>query len=304
MSNSKEFSGVWTAIVTPFTESGDIDFASFDKLVSSQMKAGIDGLVIAGTTGESPTLTVDEKLRLVTKAKEIVGSNMRIMAGSGCNNTQNTVDLSKKMEAAGADSLLVVTPPYNKPSIGGLVAHFRAVTDATTVPICLYHVPGRTGQLLSSDALSKLTENLQIKGIKEASGCLNLFQEVRLKCREGLSLLTGDDPTYLASRCIGGDGVISVITNLYPTAMVKMDELVVQNKISTAQEINLSLFPAMQAMFLEPNPTPIKAMLSEKGLCKNNFRLPLTPATNESVERISFACHQAQSRLENMGVLV
>ena len=199
---NQNLTGVWTALVTPFHEDGSLDMEGFEKLVEKQVKAGVDGVVVFGTTGDPPTLTVQEKLTLLKKTKAIAGEKIGIMAGSGGNNTAQTVELSKLCVDAGATSLLVVTPPYNKPGLNGLKAHYKAVTDAVNIPVTLYHVPGRTGAFLSSDVMLEVLENPQIKAVKEASGDINYFTNIAMKTE--IPMLSGDDFTYLPSLASGG----------------------------------------------------------------------------------------------------
>jgi 4-hydroxy-tetrahydrodipicolinate synthase len=204
--NTTHFSGVWTAIATPFLENGSIDWPAFEKHLAQQASGGVNGIVISGTTGESPTLTVQEKISLVRKARALLPGTIRIMAGSGGNNTAQSVELSKLCVDAGADSLLIVTPPYNKPSPAGLKLHFQTIADAVDVPLCLYHVPGRTGQSLSAGIIASLTSINRVLAVKEASGDLALYG--RVVCQSKADVLSGDDPTYLASLAVGGQGVI------------------------------------------------------------------------------------------------
>lgn len=290
-----EFAGVWTALVTPFTDNLEIDWKAFEQLVDKQLAAGIKGIVIAGTTGESPVLAVQEKLALIRKAKALVGGKMRIMAGTGDNNTQQSVELSKLATDAGADCLLVVTPPYNKPSTAGLIGHFTAIKRAVSVPVCLYHVPGRTAQTLSTAQMTRVAEESGIDLMKEASGDVGYFSRVVNETQ--LPILSGDDPTYLASLAVGGEGVISVVSNVFPKAMVDLTEAFWKGDTKKALTLHKILLPAIDILFCEVNPCPTKAALHAIGLTGNNFRLPLAPVVAENYTRIKSTIEKTASLL-------
>jgi 4-hydroxy-tetrahydrodipicolinate synthase len=295
--NHKNFEGVWTAIATPFLESGAIDWASFEKHLEQQAAGGVKGIVISGTTGESPTLTVQEKISLVRKARAALPAKIRVMAGSGGNNTSQSMELSKLCVEAGADSLLIVTPPYNKPSMAGLKLHFQMISDAVQVPLCLYHVPGRTGQNLSASALASITTLPRVYGVKEASGDIALYG--RLVNSSNASILSGDDPTYLASLAVGGKGVISVVSNIFPAAMVEMTAAFESQNIEKALAIHKILLPAIDVLFCESNPGPLKAALHIFGLGKNILRAPLAPVVDENYELIRDTLMNAKTHLAN-----
>jgi len=289
------FSGVWTAIATPFLDSGAIDWASFEKHLTQQSAGGVSGIVISGTTGESPTLTVQEKISLVRKARAILPASVRIMAGSGGNNSAQSVELSRLCVEAGADSLLIVTPPYNKPSIAGLRLHYQTISESVNVPLCLYHVPGRTGQNLSASSLAGLTTIPRVGAVKEASGDLALYG--RLVCQSKADILSGDDPTYLASLAVGGRGVISVVSNIFPNAMVQLTKAHQSNQNDRALVIHKILLPAIDILFCESNPGPLKAALNIFGLGGNTLRAPLAPVTEENFKLIKSTLEKARSEL-------
>ena len=298
--NQKHFEGVWTAIATPFIETGAIDWSSFEKHLGQQASGGVTGIVISGTTGESPTLTVQEKISLVRKARAILPPKVRLMAGSGGNNTSQSIELSKLCVDAGADSLLIVTPPYNKPSMAGLKLHFQMISDAVQVPLCLYHVPGRTGQNLSAAALATITTIPKVHGVKEASGDIALYSRV-VNLSEA-SILSGDDPTYLASLSVGGKGVISVVSNIFPAAMVEMTAAFKSHNHEKALAIHKTLLPAIDVLFCESNPGPLKAALNIFGLGKNILRAPLAPVVEENYDLIRDTLLNVQSQLtKNFG---
>lgn len=279
-----KISGVWTAIATPFTESGAIDWTFFEKHLAQQAHGGVSGIVISGTTGEAPTLSVQEKISLVRKARAVLPPTVHIMAGSGGNNTQQSIELSKLCIDAGADSLLIVTPPYNKPSLQGLKLHYQMISDATAVPICLYHVPGRTAQLLSAQAIKSLTEIPRVTAVKEASGDIALYSRVVNSSKA--SILSGDDPTYLASLAIGGRGVISVVSNIFPEAMVALTKSFSERNTTHALALHKALMPAIDILFCETNPCPLKAALEILGLGRNILRPPLAPVLEENYQLI------------------
>lgn len=293
--------GVWTAIATPFAKDDAIDWAAFEKLLDVQIKGGVQGVVISGTTGESPTLTVQEKISLVRKARAQLPAQIRVMAGSGGNNTAQSIELSKLCVDAGADALLIVTPPYNKPSMAGLTLHYQMISDATTVPLCLYHVPGRTGQSLSATAIGKLTTIPHVTSVKEASGDVALFS--RAVNASTATFLSGDDPTYLASLAVGGSGVISVVSNVFPKAMVELTKAYQKNDAARALELHNILLPAIDVLFCEANPGPLKAAIEIFGWAKNHLRAPLAGVTPESYQQIKNVLTKTQSELKEIDCL-
>jgi len=291
-------SGVWTAIITPFENDGSLDLVSYEKLLARQIEAGIDGVVVFGTTGESPTLSVQEKLSVLKKTKAIVGNKLSIMAGSGGNNTNQTVELSKLCEDAGADSLLVVTPPYNKPGLNGLKAHYQSISDAVNIPLMLYHVPSRTGSFLDADVLLDVLENPQIQAVKEASGDINYFSKTAMKAN--CKFLSGDDFTYLPSLAVGGKGVVSVVTNIFPEAFVRMTHYYFHGELEKALKIHNCLFQMIELLFKEPNPAPTKGVLNLMGLCKNNLRLPLTKITEANYQELKLQFEKTTTELSEL----
>ena len=293
---SNSIQGVWTALATPFSESDAIDWHAFDKLLEVQANGRVAGIVISGTTGESPTLSVQEKISLVRKARAVLPAGVRVMAGSGGNNTQQSIELSKLCVEAGADSLLIVTPPYNKPSMAGLTLHYSMIAESVNVPICLYHVPGRTGQLLTPSAISELTKIPRVCAVKEASGDLALFS--RSVCGSAANFLTGDDPTYLASLAVGGSGVVSVVSNVFPAAMVALTEAFRSKDNERARLIHNALLPVIDVLFCESNPGPLKAAIKILGLGENILRAPLAPVTPENYKIICAMLDQTVSKLK------
>lgn len=282
------FAGVWTAVVTPFKDDFSIDWTAWEKLLEHQAKGGVTGIVVSGTTGESPTLSVQEKISLVRKARAVLPKEIRVMAGSGGNNTEQSIELSKLCVDAGADSLLVVTPPYNKPSPEGLKLHFSMVASAVKVPVCLYHVPGRTGQLLSPEVLSGLCGIPGVHAVKEASGDLALFTRAVIKTRrQGTAFLSGDDITFLPSLAIGGSGVISVLSNVLPADVTSIWNDWSAGKAHAALERHERLQPLMDALFCESNPGPVKELLAQLGFMSRTLRPPLAPCSSASAKLIA-----------------
>ncbi len=300
MANTK-FDGVWTAIATPFSENGSIDWTSFEKHLAQQVGGGVSGIVISGTTGESPTLTVQEKISLVRKARALLPPHVRVMAGSGGNNTAQSIELSKLCVDAGADSLLIVTPPYNKPSLAGLKLHYQMIADSVNVPLCLYHVPGRTAQSLSPHAIATLTNITNVVSVKEASGDIALYSRVVNASKA--SILSGDDPTYLASLSVGGHGVISVVSNVFPEAMVALTHAYNTQQNAKALAIHKALMPAIDILFCETNPCPLKAALEIFGLGKNVLRAPLAPVSDENYALIKKTLLTARDELKSIGTI-
>lgn len=277
--------GVWTALATPFNETFEIDWESLDRLLEHQIQGGVTGLVLAGSTGEAPTLTTDEKLAILARAKKKVhGSPVQLLLGTGGSDTRSTIELSKQAMEAGADGLLVVTPPYNKPNRAGLLAHYEAIAQAIKAPICLYHVPGRTAQRLEAEVIAEISTIQHVESVKEASGDIALFSKALLASK--VPFLTGDDPTYLASLAVGGEGVISVISNILPREMVALGKAYRLGKVSRALAIHNAMMPLLLALGLESNPITLKVAMSHLGFGKNVLRLPLVPAMAENQAKI------------------
>jgi len=295
----KKKSQIFTALVTPFCEDKSIDWKAFQGLVEGQVEAAVDGLVLCGTTGEAPALTVSEKISLIKRAKALAGDDLHIMAGSGSSNTEQSVELSKLCLDAGADSLLVVTPPYNKPSLSGLVAHFEAIATAAKAPMCLYHVPGRTAQRLTASEMKEICQIDNFFSVKEASADLSLFSKVVQVCPDK-KVFSGDDPTYLPSLSVGGLGCISVLTNIFPKPFVAMTKAFEQGEVARATEIHNTLYPFIQALFSETNPCPLKAALNIAGLCKNLVRLPLDVVLPSNYNLLEKLFRETNKRLEEL----
>jgi 4-hydroxy-tetrahydrodipicolinate synthase len=295
----REFNGVWTAIVTPFKDDHSIDWHAWEKLLAMQAEGGVSGVVVSGTTGESPTLSVQEKISLVRKARAVLPKTIRVMAGSGGNNTEQSVELSRLCVDAGADSLLVVTPPYNKPSPEGLKLHFTTIAESVNVPLCLYHVPGRTGQLLPADVLASLCAIKGISSVKEATGDVAFLSRVRNRTRKsGTAFLSGDDITFLPALAVGATGVISVLSNIFPGELVKLAKAWESGDSKRALEIHDIMQPLMDALFCESNPGPAKYVLSRAGIIANSLRAPLAPVTAASAAMLDACVSTTRSALK------
>jgi len=291
-----QLKGSQVALVTPMKASGAIDEVALDRLVEWHIEAGTEALVIAGTTGESPTLLRDEHESLLRRVIGIVDGRVPVIAGTGSNSTEQTLDMSRRAVAAGADALLLVVPYYNKPPQRALAAHFRTVADAVDCPILLYNVPSRTGVDLLPETVAELAAVANIVGIKEASARLDRVSELRLRCGPAFVLLSGDDATAAAFMLAGGDGVISVTANVVPQRMRRLCDAARNGDLETAQALDQELVRLNQALFLESNPIPVKWALQRMGRIESGIRQPLLGLAE---------AHQAQveSALKALGVV-
>ena len=285
------FTGCATALITPF-RGGEMDKDAFIRLLQRQIEGGVDALVVAGTTGESPTLTDAEKEWLFTASvKEVAASGRKIpvIAGTGSNNTRRAAELSRLAEDCGCDGLLVVTPYYNKASEEGLVAHYEAITEATTLPVIAYHVPSRTGCKMSPAACKRLASLPRMAGLKDATGDVSFTARVASLCGDSLPLYSGNDDLTLPILSLGGAGVISVVSNLCPKTMTRLCRLWQEGKTGDATALQLALIPLCDALFCEVNPIPVKAAMEMLGLCTAEVRLPLAAADEGVRKRVGDA---------------
>lgn len=280
------WTGCGTALVTPFTRSGALDEAAVRRLARRQIDAGIHFLVPCGTTGESPTMTEDERVRVVELVVEEARGQVPVLAGAGGYNTAEVIHTARRMVRAGANGILSVTPYYNKPTPDGLVAHYSAIADAVGAPIVLYNVPGRTGCNIDPATLVRLAEVAHVVGVKEASGNIAQMCEVCRAVPPGFIVLSGDDALTLPLMAIGGRGIISVASNEAPAEMAQMVELAERNDFAAARAMHVRLMPLMSANFVESNPIPVKFALSALGLLEESYRLPLVPPGPSSRARI------------------
>lgn len=282
MKNNRKpvFTGVCTALITPFRD-GKIDFEALSGLIEFQIDGGVDALLINGTTGESATLTDAEKREIISFAVSEVGGRVPIIAGTGSNDTKKAVELSKFAYDVGADACLAVTPYYNKASEVGLIKHYEAIVDATEIPIILYNVPSRTGVNIPLSVYERLSEHKNIVAVKEANPSVSDFARLSARCGKNLDLYSGNDDLILPCLSLGGNGIISVISNALPRQTGEICRLWFGGKIKEATELQLKLLPLTNALFCEVNPIPIKALLSHLGFCKEEYRLPLCPMDSE-----------------------
>ena len=280
------WTGAGTALVTPFTKSGDLDEAAVRRLGRRQIDGGIHFLVPCGTTGENPTLTLAERIRIVEILADEADGQVPVLAGAGGYNTREVIHLADEMRKAGASGLLSVAPYYNKPTQEGLYQHFRAIAESTPLPIVLYNVPGRTGSNIEPATLARLAAIDNIVGVKEASGNISQMCDVlRLVPREFI-VLSGDDVITLPLMAVGGRGVISVVSNEIPAEMSQMVEAAEREDFRAARLIHDRILPLMQVNFVESNPGPVKAAMAAMGLLEESYRLPMVPPRAESRERI------------------
>jgi 4-hydroxy-tetrahydrodipicolinate synthase len=272
---------VLTAMVTPFDRNGDIDFDATRNLVNHLIQNGTDGIVVAGTTGESPTLTTEEKISLFKYVVEVVEGRIPVIAGTGSNNTRASISLTKEAEKAGVDGIMLVTPYYNKPSQEGLYQHFKSIADATSLPVMLYNIPGRSVVNLSVDTVVQLSQIDNIVCIKEASGDLDAMAEIISRTPSDFSLYSGDDSMTLPVLSIGGTGVVSVASHIIGNEMQEMITNFKNGKVQSAAFTHRTLLPTIKALFTAPSPAPVKAALNMNGVAVGGVRLPMVPLTDE-----------------------
>ncbi len=273
-----EFKGLYTALLTPFWKGGkNIDFCAYERLVKRQIDAGVQGIVPCGTTGESPTLDHEEHQELIARSVAFAQGKIQVIAGTGSNSTKEAIELTEAACRAGVQGVMLVSPYYNKPSQHGLKEHFAAIADHSSAPVMLYNIQARTGVNIEVETFQSLAEHERIRAVKEASG--DIFQMIRLKkyCGDRLSLLCGDDTIVPAFMGLGGDGLVSVASNLYPARMKAMMDLYLQENFSQGNSIFHELFDLIHALFWDTNPIALKAAASLQKLCEESLRLPLIP---------------------------
>jgi 4-hydroxy-tetrahydrodipicolinate synthase len=281
------FTGVGTALVTPFTRTGALDEPAVARLGRRQIAAGVHFLVPCGTTGESPTLTAAERVRVVEILVSEAGGRTPVLAGAGGNNTADVVRQADDMRKAGAAGLLSVTPYYNRPTQEGLFQHYRAVAESTSLPIIVYNVPSRTGANVEPATLARLAALPNIVGVKEASGSLTQMCEICRLLPPEFIVLAGDDAVTLPLMAIGGRGVISVASNEMPGAMVQMVEAAERGDFQAARAVHHRMLPLFQINFIESNPIPVKTAMAAMGLIEETYRLPMCPPKAESKQAIA-----------------
>jgi 4-hydroxy-tetrahydrodipicolinate synthase len=280
------FTGTGTALVTPFRRDGSLDESTLRTLVKRQIDAGIDFLVPCGTTGESPTLTHEEHLRVVEITVEIAKGRVPVLAGAGGYNTAEVIALARELANLGADGILSVTPYYNKPTQEGLFQHYRAIAAATPLPIIVYSVQGRTGVNVEPATVKRLAGIENVSGIKEASGNVSQMAAILNAVRDDFIVLSGDDALTLPLIALGGRGVISVVSNEIPANMAELTHLALAGDFEAARGIHRRIHPLMEINFVESNPIPVKAAMAQMGLLEASWRLPLVAPKTENEARI------------------
>jgi 4-hydroxy-tetrahydrodipicolinate synthase len=280
------FRGIFTALVTPFRNDA-IDVAAFEKLIDNQIAAGISGVVAVGTTGESPTLSHEEREELIRVAIATAKKRCQVLAGTGSNATQHAVADTKMAEKLGADGGLLVAPYYNKPSQEGLFRHFKTIADATSLPIMLYNIPGRCGVDIAPDTVTRLAKECSnIVSIKEASGSVERISELRARLPESFTILSGDDSLTLPFMSVGAVGVVSVASNLFPAEVCALVRAYECGDAKLAFNLHHKMFPLFKDLFIEPNPVPVKTALGWRGAMSGEVRLPLCEMSESSQARL------------------
>ena len=280
------FRGTYTALVTPFRD-GAIDAPAFEKLIEGQVEAGITGVIAVGTTGESPTLSHDEREQVIRLAIEIANGRCQVLAGTGSYSTREAVAATIAAEKMGADGALIVAPYYNKPSQEGLFRHFHAIARATSLPIMLYNIPGRCGVDINVDTVERLaSECSNIVSIKEASGSVNRVSELRARMPEAFTILSGDDALTVPLMAVGAVGVVSVASNLFPAEVCALVRAFEKGDAQTAQQMLCRMIGLFTDLFIEPNPVPVKTALAWRGLMSSEVRLPLCEMTTGNAARL------------------
>lgn len=283
------FEGVFTALVTPF-KNNKVDFDALERIIEMQVEGGVDGVVPVGTTGESPTVSFEEHKEIIKRVVAMVKGRVKVVAGTGSNSTHEAVYLSRAAEESGADGVLLVNPYYNKPPQRGLVSHFETVARSISIPAVIYNIPGRTGINFLPESIKTLVDRVEsIVAVKEASGDIAQMMRVIELCGQRLTLLSGDDNLLLPVLAIGGKGVVSVISNLFPADVKKVVTLYSRGSVGEARESFYRLLPLCRAMFFETNPIPVKSAMEMMGWCGGEVRLPLVPLSGEYRQKLHAA---------------
>ena len=295
--------GSIVAIVTPMQDDGSLDFPRLRRLIDWHVAEGSDGIVIVGTTGESPTVDVEEHCELIRVAVEHAAGRVPVIAGTGANSTAEAVELARFAAAAGAAAHLSVVPYYNRPTQEGLYRHFRTIAEAVELPLILYNVPGRTVADLANDTVLRLAAIPNIVGLKDATGNIDRACDLIERAPAGFALYSGDDMTAAAFLMLGGHGVISVTANVAPKLMHQMCAAALVGDVKRSREINLRLLPLHQRLFLEANPIPVKWALAEMGMIEHGLRLPLSPMAERFQQPVREALHEAGIALPGLRVV-
>lgn len=276
------FQGVFTALITPFTQKGGIDEEALRKLVEFQIKEGISGLLPMGTTGESPTLSHEEHIRVIEIVIDQAEGRVPVIAGSGSNCTQEAVEMTMQAMECGADASLQVAPYYNKPTQEGFFRHFTAVADKVDIPIMVYNIPGRSGKNIENDTMLRLAEHPNIVAVKEASGDLGQMMDLISRKNDDFAVLSGDDNLAFPLTCLGGKGVVSVASNCIPRKMMEMIDVTLKGDLEGGREIHYQLLPFFKGLFLETNPIPVKYAVHLMGMTEDVYRLPLCQMSEDN----------------------
>lgn len=288
------FGRIITAMVTPFDEGGEVDYSQAERLALALLESGSDGLVVSGTTGESPTLTHEEKLNLFARIKSKVGTRNHVIAGTGSYSTRESIQLTREAEEAGVDGALLVVPYYNRPTQEGLYEHFKAIAQATRLPCILYNVPGRTGTNMAAETVIRLSQTENIVGVKEASANLDQMAKIVQGTPSDFLLYTGNDNDLLPTLSLGGYGVISVASHLVGLQMQRLIEAFLAGKVAEASTLHRHLLPLFNALFVISNPIPVKHALNHIGFRVGKPRLPLTEPDARSAAVIEAALKESQ----------
>jgi len=283
---TRSWQGIFTAIVTPFRQDGSLDEAALRTLVDRQIEGGVDGLVPCGTTGESATMSTEEKIRVIEIVREQSNDHVRVLAGAGGNSTAAVVTLAKQIDQVSVDGILIVVPYYNKPTQEGLYQHFATVAEAVEAPVVMYNVPSRTNTNMTAETALRLAEHGNIVGTKEASGALTQVMEIIRRAPSGFSILSGEDNLAVPIIALGGHGVVSVASNEAPAMMSEMVRSAIEGEMTEARELHYKLLGLMNINFIETNPIPVKAALAMMGLIEEQYRLPLVPMAEANREKL------------------
>ena len=280
------FTGSCVAAATPFTSSGAVDYPALLRLLDFQLENGTDAVVVCGTTGEAAAMSYVERMRTIETVVRHIDGRIPVIAGTGSNNTESAITLSKDAALAGVDALLVVTPFYNKATQKGLIAHYTAIADAVTKPVILYHVPSRTGVRCTAETYAALAKHPNIVGVKEAGGDLSLVQKTRELCPEDFTIWSGNDDETAPIMLFGGKGVISVAANVMPREMHELASACLREDFAAAGKMQLKLRKLCEALFWEVNPIPVKTALAMMGFCQESFRMPMCEMEPENREKL------------------